>query len=447
MKMARMLLLMFFMIVFLGINGSYAADGTFNGSYSIIASHSGKAVDTWEWGTTDGTNIAQFNYWEGDAQKFNITTVDGTWHTISPVIAYNQVVEVANGSSYAGANIQTFSNSGNASQQWRFEDAGNGTYHIINRNSNMCIDVADSSQDDGANVIQNQCVAYQASQTFKLIPHGGGTSSGFTSDTNSGFTNDTNSGFTNDANSGFFNDANSGFTNDTNNGFTNDTNSGFFNDTNNGFFNDTNSGFFNDTNNGFTNDTNSGFTNDTNNGFTNDTNNGFTNDTNSGFNGNQTVPGCGQGPQDGTVNVVCSNTPADMTSARVAVFPLQFLVQKEAKDPETGTRLGLAPMEGSAVINKRTGSSTPIVSKDNRKTPAVLSGGGHIVIVMVQKGLLDAQFSITNVRVNGDTTLNLDFNKLKPVGETLKPILEALKPILEKLNNGTQNNPANNPMS
>jgi hypothetical protein len=170
MKKIQILFIVFLITVFSGVNGSYAADGAFDGVYSIIASHSGKAVDTWEWGTTDGTNIAQYNYWGGDAQRFNITAVDGTWYTISPVISTSQAVEVANGSVNAGANIQTFNNWGHACQQWRFEEGVNGGYLIVNRNSNMCMSVADSSMDDGANVEQSDCVD-TPNRTFTLIKH------------------------------------------------------------------------------------------------------------------------------------------------------------------------------------------------------------------------------------------------------------------------------------
>ncbi len=158
-------------------NNSNAADTgnvtnrNFNGTYSIVAAHSGKAMDTWEWGTTNGTNIVQYDYWAGDAQKFIVAPVDGIWHRITPLIASNQAVSVADCSSNAGANIYTyaFTQAYANCQQFRFQDAGNGKYQIIARSSNMCVEVANGAFDDGANIIQNSCQNGADNQLFEMI--------------------------------------------------------------------------------------------------------------------------------------------------------------------------------------------------------------------------------------------------------------------------------------
>jgi len=149
-------------------------NSTIDGTYSIIAVHSGKALDTWEWGTTNGTNIAQYDYWGGEAQQFDIEPVDGIWHRITPVIAADQSVEVADGSIDPAANIQTYSYWGHACQQWRFQAAGTGRWRIINRNSELCMDVLDWSTEDGANVIQYTCLSGAENQMFELDKHEGG---------------------------------------------------------------------------------------------------------------------------------------------------------------------------------------------------------------------------------------------------------------------------------
>jgi pectinesterase len=146
-------------------------NGTFNGTYSIIAVHSGKALDTWEWGTTDGTNIAQYNYWGGEAQQFNITPVDGIWHRITPVIASDQAMDVSGCVTDAGANIQTWTYWGGECQQFRFQNAGAGKWRIIARNSGLCVDVLNSSTEDGANVIQYNCISGSENQMFELKQH------------------------------------------------------------------------------------------------------------------------------------------------------------------------------------------------------------------------------------------------------------------------------------
>jgi hypothetical protein len=152
-----------------GDDNGDGTNGTFNGTYSIVAVHSGKALDTWEWGTTDGTNIVQYNYWGGEAQQFVVTPVDGIWHRITPLIASGQAVDVAGCVSDAGANIQTWTYWGGNCQQFRFQSAGSGKWRIIARNSEMCLHVLNASQDDGANVIQSTCLSGAEHQMFEMV--------------------------------------------------------------------------------------------------------------------------------------------------------------------------------------------------------------------------------------------------------------------------------------
>ena len=143
----------------------------FNGNYSMVAVHSGKALDTWAWGTSDGTNIAQYRYWGGAAQRFRITPVDGIWHRITPEIASGQALDVGGCSAESLANVQTWSYWGGSCQQFRFQNAGSGRWRIIPRHSELCLDVFGWSQDDGANVIQYQCIPGSENQMFEMIKH------------------------------------------------------------------------------------------------------------------------------------------------------------------------------------------------------------------------------------------------------------------------------------
>jgi hypothetical protein len=148
-----------------------AGNSIINGIYSILAIHSGKALDTWAWGTEDGTNIAQYSYWGGQSQQFEITPVDGIWHRITPVIASDQAMNVAGCVNDAGANIQTGTYWGGDCQQFRFQDAGSGRWRIIARNSGLCLDILNASTEDGANVIQYPCISNAGNQMFKLEKH------------------------------------------------------------------------------------------------------------------------------------------------------------------------------------------------------------------------------------------------------------------------------------
>ncbi len=146
--------------------------GTFNGVYSFVAQHSGKAIDTYNFGTSNGTNIVQWSYWGGDAQRYQVTHLGSGWHRISPVIATGQALDVAEVSSADGANIQTWQYLGGNNQQWRFESAGNGRWKIISRHSGKCLDISGVSTADGANVQQWTCIPGAQNQSFQLISGG-----------------------------------------------------------------------------------------------------------------------------------------------------------------------------------------------------------------------------------------------------------------------------------
>ncbi|ELZ15413.1 Ricin B lectin [Haloterrigena salina JCM 13891] len=65
-----------------------------------------------------------------------------------------QLLEVADASTANGANVQQWSVTGSATQQWYVEDTGNGEYILENVNSGLRLEVADASTADGANVQQ-----------------------------------------------------------------------------------------------------------------------------------------------------------------------------------------------------------------------------------------------------------------------------------------------------
>lgn len=151
------------------VASSAPTNATVNGTYAIVAKHSGKALDVYAWGTSNGTNICQWDYWGGATQQFNVETVDGEWHRITPVLSTDKALDVYGISTASGANINIWSYWGGAGQQFRFQNAGSGVYRIINRNSDKCLDVAAASTDNGANVQQWGCTANSDWQMFSLV--------------------------------------------------------------------------------------------------------------------------------------------------------------------------------------------------------------------------------------------------------------------------------------
>ena len=141
---------------------------TFSGTYAIIASHSGKALDVYAWGTSNGTNICQWDYWGGATQQYVVTPVDGEWHSIVPVIATEKALDINGCTTDAGANVQIWDYWGGSCQQFRFQSSGSGVYRIISRNGELCLDIANASTDNGANLQMWNCTSGSAWQMFSM---------------------------------------------------------------------------------------------------------------------------------------------------------------------------------------------------------------------------------------------------------------------------------------
>lgn len=153
-------------------NFNVAVNGgvTFNGTYSFVVQHSGKAIDVAGGGTSDGTNVQQWSFSESNNNEaFQLTHLGDGWHRISPVIAAGQAIDVSGGSTANGANIHTWAYVGGDNQQWRFEETGNGHFKIIARHSGKCLDVSEVSAADGANIHQWDCISDAPNQAFQLF--------------------------------------------------------------------------------------------------------------------------------------------------------------------------------------------------------------------------------------------------------------------------------------
>ncbi|KMT66868.1 RICIN domain-containing protein [Catenovulum maritimum] len=151
-----------------GGSSSSASNGTVNGTYRIVPLHSGKTIDLAGCNTGNAANIQQWAWLNNDCQKFNISSVDGIWHRISPVASPTRGFDVDSLSTAAGANIMLWDYWGGYNQQFRFQSAGSGKWRIINRNSELCLDISNKSAGDGANILQWTCNAGAENQMFIL---------------------------------------------------------------------------------------------------------------------------------------------------------------------------------------------------------------------------------------------------------------------------------------
>jgi len=139
-----------------------------NGTYRITPAHSGKSLDIANCATANGTNVQQWSWLNNNCQKFNITSVDGIWHSISPINAPDKAFDIDAFSTSNGANVMLWSAAATQNQQFRFQAAGSGRYRIVNRNSEKCLDVSAATTADGGNLLQWQCISGSANQMFTL---------------------------------------------------------------------------------------------------------------------------------------------------------------------------------------------------------------------------------------------------------------------------------------
>lgn len=140
-----------------------------NGTYALVAMHSNKAIGMPSAVAANGTNIAQYTYTGGDSQRFVITNETDQWHSIKPAINTAKSLDVYEISKDNGANINLWDYWSGVGQQFCFQETSPGQYRLINRNSNRCIDIANASTADGANVLQWECFAVAPQQTFRLV--------------------------------------------------------------------------------------------------------------------------------------------------------------------------------------------------------------------------------------------------------------------------------------
>ncbi len=131
-------------------------------------------------GSGEGVQAA-FGWWPtytwaapGSGGGGDVSVPTNTWFRLTPRHATNKCLEVADGSTANGSNVQIWSDLGSDSQQWRFEDAGGGYYRITPRNATgRCLDVSGVSQDNGANIHIWDYLA-GANQQWEFFDAGGG---------------------------------------------------------------------------------------------------------------------------------------------------------------------------------------------------------------------------------------------------------------------------------
>lgn len=92
-----------------------------NGQYSIVGVQSGRSIDISNAATANGTKVQLYDYWGGNNQKFTFTATSGGYYRITPVNAPASCLDVAGVSTSPGAFVQLWTYGGGNNQQWAFQ--------------------------------------------------------------------------------------------------------------------------------------------------------------------------------------------------------------------------------------------------------------------------------------------------------------------------------------
>jgi hypothetical protein len=123
-----------------------------NGTYKIIARHSGKALDAFGQGTTNGTQIIQWGYNGGNNQRWTVTHRGGGQYSIIGVQS-GRCTEVGGWATGNGSKVQLWDYLGGSNQKFYLAPTTGGYYRLQPTHLNAagsCLDVSGVSTADGA---------------------------------------------------------------------------------------------------------------------------------------------------------------------------------------------------------------------------------------------------------------------------------------------------------
>lgn len=127
------------------------------GVYSFRSVLSGKYLDVADGSSENGANVQQLAGNGTSSQQFKLVKAsDGSYKILTGCSDYNNAVDVCNYSSEDGANILTWAQGSGPNQLFRFKRESDGSYAILTKMTDFksALDVYNMSKDDGANICQ-----------------------------------------------------------------------------------------------------------------------------------------------------------------------------------------------------------------------------------------------------------------------------------------------------
>jgi hypothetical protein len=139
--------------------------------YVLVNRHSGKAMDLYNWATTDGARIAQWTRTDAANQQWQFVDSGGGYYRLRSRHS-GKVLDVFNRSTADSAQIVQWADGNGTNQQFRLADSDGGYVRLIARHSNKAVEVQGASTANGANVVQYFDWG-GANQQWQLVQIGG----------------------------------------------------------------------------------------------------------------------------------------------------------------------------------------------------------------------------------------------------------------------------------
>jgi pectate lyase len=134
------------------VTTSHAATIDTGANYVFVNRHSGKAMDLWQWATTDGAPINQFTRNDLAAQQWRFVDAGSGYYQIRSAHS-GKVLELPNATDGTQL-VQNAAVSGNTRQQFAVKDSADGYVRFVNRHSGKALDVWEWLTTDGAKIAQ-----------------------------------------------------------------------------------------------------------------------------------------------------------------------------------------------------------------------------------------------------------------------------------------------------
>lgn len=147
-----------------------------NGRYLLVNRNSGKVIEVANGSANAGANVQQNANAGATYQQWNVTPVDSkvggdfSYFTITAVHS-GMVLDVLNWSLDNGGGIDAYTDSKSSIQQWYLDYAGDGWFYIRSRFSAKCLNVLNASTANGASIVQWDKNGGTAQQ-WRFIPVG-----------------------------------------------------------------------------------------------------------------------------------------------------------------------------------------------------------------------------------------------------------------------------------